>query len=101
MDHLIKAAANRIKFAILIGTDAQLIEDALRLHAPLVEYQVIDRNLKGRELMQEVVKVALTKALPGESVLLAPACASMDQFKNYGERGDLFASAVKELVNGK
>lgn len=101
MDQLIKAAANRIKFAILIGTDAQLIEDALRLHAPLVEYQVIDRNLKGRELMQEVVKVALTKALPGESVLLAPACASMDQFKNYGERGDLFASAVKELVNGK
>jgi UDP-N-acetylmuramoylalanine--D-glutamate ligase len=101
MDQLIKETANRIKFAILIGADAQIIEDALRRHAPLVEYQVIDRTLKGKELMLEVVRVALAKALPGETVLLAPACASMDQFKNYGERGNLFASAVKELVNGK
>ena len=101
MDQLIKDGASRIKFAILIGTDARLIEDALREHAPLVEYQIIDQSLKGRELMLEVVRVARSKALPGESVLLAPACASMDQFKNYGERGNLFASAVKELVDGK
>lgn len=101
MDQLVKAGASRIKFAILIGTDARLIEDALREHAPLVEYQIIDQALKGRELMLEVVRVALSKALSGESVLLAPACASMDQFKNYGERGDLFAAAVKEIVDGK
>ena len=101
MDQLIKEGASRIKFAILIGTDARLIEDALREHAPLVEYQIIDQSLKGRELMLEVVQVALSKALPGESVLLAPACASMDKFKNYAERGDLFASAVRELVDGK
>jgi len=99
MDHLIREAANRIKYAILIGTDAQLIADALQRYAPLVEYQIIDSKLKGRELMLEVVRVALTKAQPGETVLLAPACASMDQFKNYGERGDLFAAAVKELVD--
>jgi len=101
MEQLVKDASSRIKFAILIGTDARLIEDALREHAPLVEYQIIDSALKGRDLMLEVVRVALSKALPGESVLLAPACASMDQFKNYGERGDLFTSAVKELVDGK
>lgn len=101
MEQLVKDASSRIKFAILIGTDARLIEDALREHAPLVEYQIIDSALKGRDLMLEVVRVALSKALPGESVLLAPACASMDQFKNYAERGDLFASAVKELVDGK
>ena len=56
MDQLIKEGASRIKFAILIGTDARLIEDALKQHAPLVEYQIVDQVLRGRELMQEVVR---------------------------------------------
>jgi UDP-N-acetylmuramoylalanine--D-glutamate ligase len=101
MDQLVKAGASRIKFVILIGTDAKLIEDAIRTHAPLVEYQVIDKAIMGRELMDEVVRLALAKASSGDSVLLAPACASMDQFKNYGERGDFFADAVRKIVDGK
>ncbi len=101
MEELIKAAAHRIKYAILIGTDANLIAEALRLHAPLVEYVFIDPQLKGKELMLEVVKAAKARALEGDCVLLAPACASMDQFKNYAERGELFATAVKELVDAK
>ncbi|MEY3318725.1 MAG: hypothetical protein RL540_1097 [Actinomycetota bacterium] len=101
MEDLIKAAAHRIKCAILIGTDANLIAEALRLHAPLVEYVFIDPQLKGKELMLEVVKAAKARALEGDCVLLAPACASMDQFKNYAERGELFATAVKELVDAK
>ncbi len=101
MDELVKSAANRIKFAILIGADANLIADALKRHAPLIEFLLVSPELKGRELMFEVVRVAKTKALEGDSVLLAPACASMDQFKNYAERGDLFATAVKELIDAK
>ena len=101
MDELVKSAANRIKFAILIGADAKLIADALKRHAPLIEFLLVSPELKGRELMFEVVRVAKTKALEGDSVLLAPACASMDQFKNYAERGDLFATAVKELIDAK
>ncbi|MFM1788827.1 MAG: hypothetical protein RLZZ12_176 [Actinomycetota bacterium] len=101
MDQLVRDGASRIKFVILIGTDAKLIEDAIRTHAPLVEYQAIDKAIMGRELMDEVVRLALAKASSGDSVLLAPACASMDQFKNYGERGDFFADAVRKIVDGK
>ena len=62
MDRLVKDGVGRIKFAILIGTDAKLIEDALRAHAPLVEYKSSTKAIKGRELMDEVVRFALAKA---------------------------------------
>jgi UDP-N-acetylmuramoylalanine--D-glutamate ligase len=51
------------------------------------------------DLMKRVVKQAADLAQPGDAVLLAPACASMDQFKNYSERGQLFAKAVKGYLN--
>jgi UDP-N-acetylmuramoylalanine--D-glutamate ligase len=45
--------------------------------------------------MHEAVKVASLKAVPGDVVLLAPAAASMDQFKDYADRGNQFADQVK------
>ena len=100
MVELARLGGPRIKSAILIGTDAELIATALRTEAPDVKIIEIT-GLSGGDLMRRVVEIAAQEATSGDSVLLAPACASMDQFKNYAERGELFAAAVREQINAK
>lgn len=98
MDELVESASSRIRAAILIGTDAPLIKEALERYAPEISIITINPSLKGRELMTEVVGQAKKLAIAGDAVLLAPACASMDQFRNYAERGELFAQTVREII---
>lgn len=98
MEELVEKCKNRIKVAILIGKDAPIIEAAMRKHAPEIQIASIDPGLAGIEVMRRAVALAHMQARSGDVVLLAPACASMDQFKNYAERGELFAQAVKEKI---
>ena len=97
MDELIKQCRNRIKSAILFGKDRDLIAQALKTHAPDIPVKFIDLKIDNKQLMHDVVAAANKVAAAGDTVLLAPACASMDQFSSYVERGQLFAQAVRAL----
>ncbi|MFE1588289.1 UDP-N-acetylmuramoyl-L-alanine--D-glutamate ligase [Streptomyces sp. NPDC059402] len=94
-DELVAGAAKRLRGAVLIGADRALIREALARHAPEVPVVDLDRTDTGA--MLQAVQEARRLARPGDTVLLAPACASMDMFTNYNQRGDAFAQAVREL----
>ncbi len=92
---LVRATASRLRAAVLLGQDRDLVAAALARHAPDVPVIVVDTTHDGA--MTEVVRAAAGFARPGDTVLLAPAAASYDMFAHYGARGDAFAAAVHDL----
>lgn len=94
-DDLVESSAARLRGAVLMGRDRGLIADALRRHAP--EIPVVTVESGDTDAMDRVVDAAATMAQAGDTVLLAPGCASMDMFADYAARGDAFAEAVGRL----
>ena len=107
-DDLVAAVRDRLRGVVLLGRDRDVIADALARHAP--DVPVIDTGggetgpdggpREGTGPMERVVEAAARLARPGDVVLLAPGCASQDMFRNYGERGDAFADAVRRHTGG-
>lgn len=94
-DDLVQRHAKRLRAVVLLGADRHLIRDALRRHAP--DVPVVEVTGTDTGAMRDVVEAAAGLAVPGDTVLLAPGCASWDMFTDYAQRGRQFAAAVSEL----
>lgn len=111
---LVRDNAARFRAVVLIGRDSSDLGSALRRHAP--DVPVIDlatghtgsgeqlsqnTELDGVDAMRAAVTEALRIAVDGDTVLMAPAAASMDQFPSYAHRGAAFIEAVRGIVEGQ
>jgi UDP-N-acetylmuramoylalanine--D-glutamate ligase len=81
------ALAGKVRAALLIGRDAPSLAQVLD---GVCEYRFADS-------LEQAVAMAASMARPGDTVLLSPACASLDMFRDYGHRGSVFVAAVRRL----
>ncbi|MGY1719801.1 UDP-N-acetylmuramoyl-L-alanine--D-glutamate ligase [Blastococcus sp. SYSU DS0552] len=110
VDPLVAAVAPRLAGVVLLGRDRAQVAASLARHAPSVPVVEVpsgdDDGVAGTRVtaeatMARVVAAAHGLAQPGDTVLLAPAAASMDVFRDYGHRGRAFADAVRGLAAGR
>ncbi|GAA4745419.1 UDP-N-acetylmuramoyl-L-alanine--D-glutamate ligase [Actinomycetospora chibensis] len=109
---LVVAHRDRLAGAVVLGRDRDRVHAALTRHAPEVpvldvgggddgpvsdDRQDPDAGMRG---MTRAARAAATLAAPGDTVLLAPAAASMDMFRDYAARGDAFAAAARSVAGG-
>ena len=97
-ERLVAEQAHTIKAAVIIGKDQQPILDAFAASAPDIPLTIID-PANNDVIMERAVDAAGEYAQSGDVVLMAPACASMDQFKSYADRGNQFAQQAQRWVN--
>ncbi|MEU6646808.1 UDP-N-acetylmuramoyl-L-alanine--D-glutamate ligase [Saccharomonospora sp. NPDC046836] len=98
VDDLVAAVSTRLRAVVLLGVDADVIAAAVARHAPDVPVKRLGPG--DHDPMTAAVSAARALARPGDAVLLAPAAASLDMFRDYAARGDAFADAVGVFAHG-
>lgn len=91
---LVRAIRAKLVGVVLIGIDQSPLVHALAEHAADIPVVAI---APGDTVMERAIQAARSLAAPGQTVLLSPASASMDQFRDYADRGDAFAQGVRAL----
>ncbi|MEY4313227.1 MAG: hypothetical protein RLZZ319_736 [Actinomycetota bacterium] len=94
LDDLIHAHASRIRGIVAIGADRSIPRDLVARHAPSIAFVEVDDT----DVMTAAVRAAAELATAGDTVLLAPAASSMDQFVDFADRGRQFRAAVAEFL---
>ncbi len=94
---LLRTHAARLKAAVLVGVDKHVLAQALVKAAPHVPVVIVDSH-DPEAAMEQAVSAAVQHADAGDTVLLAPAAASLDMYTGMGQRGDIFAAAARRLA---
>ena len=90
---LAEPLARHARAAVLIGRDAARIREQVQAATELAGVPLLDAAT-----LPEAVRACAAEARPGDAVLLSPACASLDMFRDYKHRADVFVDAVRELA---
>ena len=97
---LVQSHRDRLRAVVVIGLDRAPVLAAFERHAPELPLFEVEQE-QTDEVMPAAVRLAADVAHAGDTVLLAPAAASMDQFADYADRGNRFAAAVRQHVKGE
>jgi UDP-N-acetylmuramoylalanine--D-glutamate ligase len=90
---LVEPVQRHVRAIATLGRDAQAIEQAIE-----PARAALDLPLQRHDTLEQATRWCFEQARPGDAVLLSPACASLDMFRNYAHRAEVFVQEVARLA---